>query len=163
MGIDIALGLFIAFLAWRGWRKGLIGEIVETIGVFVAVIATVRIYPRLEGMFGLTSPWSRIIIAAIVFVAIMIVLTLIGKGIRKLLEKASLGTIEKVLGLVFGIFKAGLIIAVLSAVLLRAGRDGQTIVSQSRVASINIQLFAWIGNFLPDEWEEKVDEALKTS
>jgi uncharacterized membrane protein required for colicin V production len=113
-------------------------------------------------MFGLTSPWSRIIIAALVFVAIMIVLTLIGKGIRKLMEKASLGTIEKLLGLAFGIFKAGLIIAVLTAVLLRAGHDGQTIIEQSLVARTNIQLFSWIANFLPDEWEAKVDEALQT-
>lgn len=162
MAIDIALGLFIAFLAWRGWRKGLIGELVETVGVVVAVIATVRLYPYIEGTLGLASPWSRIIVAAIIFVAIMIMLTLIGKGIRKLCENASLGTIEKFLGLAFGVFKAGLIIAVLSAVLLRGGRDGQLIVEQSLVARTDIQLFAWIGNFLPDEWEAKVDEALKT-
>lgn len=162
MTLDIILGIFIAFLAFRGWRKGLVGEVVETVGVFVAVLATVRLYPKLEDMFGLTSPWSRIIMAAIIFVAIMLILTLIGKGIRKLLEKASLGTVEKTLGLLFGAFKACLIVAVLSAVLLRAGDDGKRIVSESLVARTNIQLFAWIGNFLPDEWEAKLDEALKT-
>ncbi|MEW5873702.1 MAG: CvpA family protein [Candidatus Zixiibacteriota bacterium] len=160
MTLDIILGIFIAFLAIRGWRRGLIGEIVETIGVFAAVIATVRLYPKLEDMFGLTSPWSRIVIAAIVFVAIMLALTYIGKGIRKLLEKASLGTVEKSLGLLFGALKAGLIVAILSAVLLRAGDDGKKIVSESMVASANMRLFAWITNILPDEWEEKVDKAL---
>lgn len=162
MTLDIILGIFIIFFAWRGWRKGLVGEVIETVGVFVAIIVTVRFYPKIEDWFGLTSPWSRIIIAALVFVAIMVVLTLIGKGIRKLLEKASLGTVEKSLGLVFGLFKACLIVALLSAVLLRAGADGKKIVSDSLVARTNIQLFSWIGNFLPDEWEAKLDEALKT-
>lgn len=156
------LGLFLAFLAWRGWRRGLIGEVVETVGVFVAILVTVRLYPRVEDVIGLESPWSRIIIAALVFVAIMVVLTLIGKGIRKLLERASLGPIEKSLGLVFGLFKGCLIVAVLTAVLLRAGEDGKKVVSESLVARTNIQLFSWIGNFLPDEWEEKLDEALQT-
>jgi membrane protein required for colicin V production len=160
MTLNIILGIFIAFLAFRGWRKGLVGEIVETIGVFVAVLATVRVYPKLEDFFGLSSPWSRIFIAAIIFVGIMIVLTLIGKGLRTLLEKASLGTVEKTLGLLFGAIKAGLIIAVLSAVLLRAGADGKKIVSESLVARANIRMFAWITNILPDEWEQKVDAVL---
>ena len=160
MALNIVLGIFLAFLAVRGWRKGLIGEIVETVGVFVAVLATVRVYPKLEDLFGLESPWGRIFVAAIIFIGIMIVLTLIGKGLRALLEKASLGTAEKTLGFLFGAFKAGLIIAILSAVLLRAGDDGKKIVSSSLLSRANIRVFAWVTNILPDEWEEKVDKAL---
>lgn len=160
MTLNIILGIFIAFLAIRGWRKGLIGEIVETAGVFVAVLATVRVYPKLEDLFGLESPWGRIFVAAIIFIGIMIVLTLIGKGLRALMEKASLGTAEKTLGFLFGAIKAGLIIAVLSAVLLRAGADGKKIVSESLLTRTNMRVFAWITNVLPDEWGDKVDAAL---
>lgn len=160
MTLNIILGIFIAFLAIRGWRKGLIGEIVATAGVFVAVLATVRVYPKLEDLFGLESPWGRIFVAAIIFIGIMIVLTLIGKGLRALMEKASLGTAEKTLGFLFGAIKAGLIIAVLSAVLLRAGADGKKIVSESLLTRTNMRVFAWITNVLPDEWGDKVDAAL---
>ncbi|HWO56636.1 MAG TPA: CvpA family protein [bacterium] len=160
MTLDIILGIVIVFFAWRGWRKGLIGEVVETVGVVVAILVTARLYPKLEDALGLTSPWSWIVIAAVIFVAIMIILTLLGKGLRKLLEKASLGPVEKTLGLLFGAFKAGLIFAVLSAVLLRAGDDGKKIVSDSLVARSNLKLFAWVTTLLPEEWEKKVDSVL---
>jgi membrane protein required for colicin V production len=160
MTIDIILTIFIAFLAYRGWRRGLIGEIVETVGVFVSIFAAWRFYPELEELLGLTSPWSRIVAAAAMFIVVMVVLTLIGKGLRELIKKAKLGTVFKALGLLFGALKAGLVIAALSAVLLRAGTFGENIVFESVVARNNLHVFAWISPLLPDEWEARVDAAL---
>jgi uncharacterized membrane protein required for colicin V production len=81
--------------------------------------------------------------------------------LRALIQKAHLGIVLKVLGLVFGLLKAGLIIAVLSAILLRAGSPGQSIVMNSVVARNNLVVYAWIANILPDEWEGRVDAALR--
>jgi membrane protein required for colicin V production len=160
MTIDIVLTIFIAFLAYRGWRKGLVGEIVETVGVFVSIVATLRFYPKLEELLGLTSAWSRVVVAAVMFIVVMIVLGIIGHVLRSLITKVHLGKVEKLLGMLFGAFKAGLVIAALSAVLLRAGTYGQNIVSESVVAHNNLHVFAWIANVLPDEWGAKVDAAL---
>ncbi len=160
MTIDIVLTVFIAFLAYRGWRKGLIGEIVETVGVFVSIVATLRYYPELEELLGLSSAWSRVVAAAVIFIAVMIVLGIIGHVLRSLITKAHLGTVEKLLGMLFGAFKAGLVIAALSAILLRVGTYGQNVVFDSVVARNNLHVFAWIANVLPEEWEAKVDAAL---
>ena len=91
---------------------------------------------------------------------VLVVLTLIGKGLRELIKKAKLGTVFKALGFVFGALKAGLVIAALSAVLLRAGTFGENIVFESVVARNNLHVFAWMSSILPDEWEARVDAAL---
>ena len=162
MGIDIAIALLAVFLAIRGWRRGLTGEIVETIGVIVAVLLTVRIYPKLEGLLNLSSAWGRLVAAALVFLALMLVFTMVGKGLHKLFEKLSLGPVEKTLGLLFGLFKAGVIVAVLCAVLLRAGGDGKAIIDKSMLATLDLKLFSWVANFLPGDWQGKVNDALST-
>jgi uncharacterized membrane protein required for colicin V production len=94
------------------------------------------------------------------FIVVMVALTYIGKGLRALITKAKLRTVFKALGLLFGAFKAGLVIAALSAVLLWLGSRGQSIVFESVIARNNLHVFAWISNILPDEWEAKVDAAL---
>ncbi len=160
MGIDIAIALLAVFLAIRGWRRGLTGEIVETIGVIVAVLLTVRVYPKLEGLLNLESAWGRLVAAALVFLGLMLLFTMVGKGLHKLFEKLSLGPVEKMLGLLFGLFKAGVIVAVLCAVILRAGSDGKAIIDKSMLASIDLKLFSWVANFLPGDWQSKVNDAL---
>lgn len=162
MFLNIAIAILVVWLGIRGWRRGLVGEIIETIGVIAALLATVRLYPMLEDALGLASTWGRIIAAALIFLAIMLILTLIGKGLRKLFEHLSLRPFEKTLGMIFGAAKAGLISAVLCAVLLRAGPQGKEMIENSILARTNLVLFSWVANFLPDEWEKKVDDALST-
>jgi membrane protein required for colicin V production len=160
MVLDLILFLFVAILGYLGWRRGLLGEIVEVAGVFIAVVVIFRIFPVIESVLGLSAIWSRILVAAIVFLGVFVGLKLAARGLRTLIQKAHLGVVLQLLGLVFGVLKAGLIIAVLSAVLLRAGTPGQSIVMNSVVARNNLVVFAWIANILPDEWEARVDAAL---
>lgn len=160
MLFNLILLVLILFLAIRGWRRGLVGEVVETVGLFVSILVVVRLYPTLEGLFGVESIWSAILLAVGALVVVMIVLHFLVRAVHSLLKKAKLGVVEKVLGLLFGLFKAGLIIAVVCAVLLRLGTAGRTAVSESVVARSTIQVFAWISAVLPDEWESTVDKAL---
>jgi len=160
MMLNLILGVLILFLAGRGWRRGLIGEVVETVGLFVSILVVVRFYPELEALFGVHTIWSAIILAIGSLFVAMIVLHFIVRAVHSLLKKAKLGVIEKVLGMLLGLLKAGLIVAVVCAVLLRLGSVGQTAISQSVVARSTIQAFAWISTVLPDEWAAKVDSAL---
>ncbi len=160
MMLNLIFGIVILFLAGRGWRRGLIGEIVETVGLFGSILIVVRMWPAMEEMFGVHTIWSAILLAIGSLFVAMIILHFIVRAIHSILKKAKLGVVEKVLGLILGLLKAGLIISVVCAVLLRLGSVGQKAVSQSVVARTTIQAFAWISTVLPDEWEAKVDSAL---
>ena len=105
-----------------GISKGLVEQLVSLASLFVGVWAAFRfstvIAEWLNGFLQLDQKIVNIAAFALTVILAVLLLTLLGKLITKTLKLAALGWANRLLGLVFALLKAALIIGLLIFVLL---------------------------------------------
>ena len=116
--LDIILLVCFIPAVWQGISKGLIRQVVGLAGLFLSVWIANRLYvPFGETVIrqfeSINVKVAQVIAFLLVFFASMLVCGLIGALLTKIIKFASLGLINRLFGVIFGIFKAALILALL--------------------------------------------------
>ncbi|GAB1857841.1 CvpA family protein [Flavobacteriaceae bacterium MHTCC 0001] len=115
--IDIILGALLLFGLIRGLMKGLFVEIASLgaliAGVYGAIHFSNFAADALMDKVSWDEKYVNIVAFAITFVIIVLAIALAGKALTKLADFAALGTLNKVLGAIFGVLKIGLILSVI--------------------------------------------------
>ena len=113
--IDIIIVILFLLASFKGFRRGLIKELVSLLsliaGVYIASNFSVYFEKHLIKNFPKTEEFTTIISFVLVFLIVFFSLKLAGILINKLAKSFQLGLINKILGLLFGSLKAILIIA----------------------------------------------------
>ena len=113
--IDIIIVILVLIAAYKGFFNGLIKELISLIalitGVYIASHFSVYIEKQLNYNFPKIEEFNTIISFALVFLIIYLSLKSAGIIIHKFVKIIQLNLINKILGLVFGITKAVLIIS----------------------------------------------------
>lgn len=112
----IILVCFIPALI-AGLSKGFISQIVSilsiVIGVWVAFHFSELLCPYIsEYIPGLTPTILHVTAFAAVFLLVAVILTLIGTLIRKMIKLVLLGWLDRLLGVVFALFKTAIIVGI---------------------------------------------------
>ena len=113
---DILILVILGYSLVRGLFRGLVKEISSVIGVFGGFYAAYTYFKVLAGMLsGLIKDVSYLNILSflIIFCGVLIVVSVLGVIIKYLLNITFLGWVDRIGGVVFGIAKGILIIAVL--------------------------------------------------
>ncbi len=161
--IDLFLAAFLLFLGIRGFKRGFVSEVVETVGVFAAALVSFRLLPTVGGWLGVTEGASlgkQVAVCIGLFITIMIVMTLLARLVHRLFEAIHLGPLDHLLGGLLGLVKGGLIIAAVAWALAWVSKDGRAMVESSPIARIDLYSYQWISHFLPEGWEDRVRKAI---
>ena len=115
--VDVFIGVILLLGFYNGFRKGLIVELTSLLGLILGIFGAYYI-SKYHGLYiGQWLDWKdeylRITTFLVSFILIIIVVSLIGKGITKLMDLVALGTINQILGGVFGLLKFAVLISVL--------------------------------------------------
>lgn len=121
MWIDVLILIIVVASFATGLMRGLIGELVSTFSVIVACVVA-RLYASEVGMWvedawTLPEPFAEAVGYALVFVAITLLIELIGRFLRSLVRAVHLTWLNRLLGGVFGFIK-GAILAMVFVFLL---------------------------------------------
>lgn len=103
----ILVGLVVS-IAWGAWR-GLVREVISVAAWVLAFLGANYFGSPLAGAMpeSIPTPELRVLIAFVaVFIAILAVCTLLGQYLRKLVKVAGLGELDHVLGGLFGVARA---------------------------------------------------------
>jgi len=116
--IDIAFGFFILFLAIRGLIRGLIKEVFGLAalvgGILISDIAGKHLGAAIYKHLTVSSPVAYVSAFFIVFIVVYLVFLLIGYILSSFAKAIELGWLDRTLGLLFGAFKALLLVGVVA-------------------------------------------------
>lgn len=128
-GIDIFIGILIAFGIFRGFQKGLIQELASVVALIFGLIGAFA-FSDLTKVYLLNwlkweDEYLQIAAFILTFLGIVICITLIGKLLTKFMQAIALGGINRIFGSVFGGLKMLLIVVLLMLIFkaLNAGTD----------------------------------------
>lgn len=114
--IDFVIIALLVFGLIQGFIDGLIIEIAElaalVLGIWGAIHFSWWTADKLAGWFDMQSSWTGVVSFALTFIAIVIVVYLVGKLLDSVLKAVSLGFAIKTLGAAFGVLKTALILSV---------------------------------------------------
>jgi membrane protein required for colicin V production len=127
---DIGVIVFLLlFGAWGLWR-GLIREIMSLTGFIAAFVLAAHGYPYVAQLLAdtITTEWLRQALSvALIFIAVMLVATVISHVLRIFLHAIGLSLLDRLLGGVFGALK---VILVVSGLLIATGSWAPTFTKQ---------------------------------
>lgn len=100
--IELLCLVILLYGAWRGWRNGLVKEVVSFVGIFLGFIIAYHYYKQSEvGVLGFLLIW----------IGVPLVLGIAAWLITKLLDKIIvIGTTNRLLGAVAGFLKFAFLI-----------------------------------------------------
>jgi membrane protein required for colicin V production len=119
--IDIIIIAALGLAMVMGFINGLVKEVASLAALILGIWGAIRFSSftaeKLYDYFDMTGKYVGIISFLITFGVIVILIHFIGLLVDKLVDAVALGFLNKLLGIVFGLFKAVLIISVILVVL----------------------------------------------
>ena len=118
--LDIFITCFLVFGFFRGYSKGLVIELSSIIGLILGVYGSIKFSDFTFLFFSKNFPeiiesinenYIKIASFVFTFLLIIVLISIIGKGLTKLLKMIFLGFINKLLGGFFGAFKFTLLLS----------------------------------------------------
>lgn len=114
--LDILIGLPLLWAIYKGFTKGLIIEVATLLALILGIYGAIHFSDFtaefIQQKFDYDSQYMGYIAFAITFLLIVVVLNILGKILNSLIEAVALGVINRLLGVVFGLFKGVIILSI---------------------------------------------------
>lgn len=134
---DTTILIILGYCLIRGFFRGLVKEISSIIGVLAGFYAGYTYYPGLAGSFSAwisNSAYANILAFMLIFCGVFIAISILGVIIKYLMNIIFLGWIDRLSGLIFGLFKGVLIVSILMVILTAFLPKGNSLIRESLMA-----------------------------
>jgi len=115
--IDFIIIILLVFGLMRGYSEGLVKELASLLALIVGIWGAIKFSSftaaKLYDYFDMTGKFVGIIAFLLTFIAIVILIHFIGILVDKFVDSISLGFLNRLLGVFFGVFKTALILSVI--------------------------------------------------
>jgi membrane protein required for colicin V production len=111
--VDVVVLVVVAFSGMLGLLKGLVREVLGVVAWAGAGIAGVTFFPQVQGIArrSIANPDIADPVAfGVVFLAVLIVLSLIARTLGGAARRSALGGLDRTLGLLFGLARGALVV-----------------------------------------------------
>lgn len=156
--VDIALTVIILIGAFSGYREGFLMELFSFAAILLGVLGAFKLMGYamilLADEFNINKTVLPYVAFALVFIAILIAVRLVGKILKVSIDKTFLGQIDQVAGAGLGLLKAVFLLSVSLWILDALDFElPEKWTSNSwllpRIESFAPQVTVWIGDYVP--------------
>ena len=162
--LDFIIIFMLLLFAVGGIKRGLVWELLTTIGLILGVIATyiyrlqlIELVVRFVGP-GWQQQWAAGLLFLAFFLLIYIGFTAIGHKLHKAIEKTAFKWPDRILGIIAGVAKGAMVIAflVLSAESMDSTGDIRTYFDQSKLIRWGKQTAYSLSHWEAEEYRKRV-------
>ncbi len=174
--LDIILCIPLAWGLYKGFRKGLVLQIVTLFSLLGAIWVAVNfsdfITHFIQQKFGWKGRYLPVISFVSLFIAVLAGVYAIGKLLERSVDEADLGPINKMAGAFFGFFKFALIISIVIFMVDAVGNSFPALSTEDKTESLLYKPLALVapavipglrGSRVGDMWKGKPAEPVKTA
>ena len=119
--LDIVIAIILFLFGWKGWRKGLIIEVVTLLafgaGIYGAMHFSDFTAAHMQDFLEINPNYLNTVAFVLTFIILVVLVNIIGRLVSKVIKSLNLGFFDKLGGFVFGIIKGVLLCSVLLLVL----------------------------------------------
>jgi membrane protein required for colicin V production len=119
--IDLIIIVLLILAFFKGFTDGFVKEVASLLALILGIWGAIRFSSftadKLYDWFDMTGQYVGIISFLVTFIVIVIVIHFIGTLADKMIDAVSLGFLNKILGMVFGVLKSVLILSVFFTIL----------------------------------------------
>lgn len=158
--LDIILVIPLLWGGYHGFRKGIVREVSTLFALFLGIYGALNFATHLESFFSsfeIDKAFVPLISFAVVFLAIVVFVNILGRILDRLTKMVALGPFTKLLGAAFGLTKYLVIISAILYFFNPIERELKIIQKQDKTESLLYRPISSIfPHLLPDEQERKM-------
>jgi membrane protein required for colicin V production len=156
--IDIALVIFVILGAVKGYKDGFLMELFSLVGIILGILGGFKLMGvaliYLSSQFDIDEKVLPYVAFAVIFIAIVVVVTLLGRSLKLYIDKSFLGRVDQAAGALLGLFKTAFLLSVALWLLNsfhfefpEKWSDDSKILP--KIAAIAPEVAAWVGTLFP--------------
>jgi membrane protein required for colicin V production len=152
--LDIVIIFVAVLLGILGLRQGIVKTVFSIAGLIGGIVLAGRYYGGLAALLSPSGATSANIAAyIIILLATLIVASLIGALVAKLVHLTMLGGVDRLVGCILGVVIGFLLCAAVLAIVGKYYPDTEAVISQSAIAKFLMERFPLLLALLPDEFD----------
>jgi len=158
-GLDLVIIIIVTASVIYSLFRGLVREVFSLLAIILGFIAAIRLY---QVPAGILLRWidnsviAHLLSFVLTFVAVSILISLIGRLLRKFVKFARFESADRFLGAVFGLLKGVFVVTVLILVLILFLPPAHRVLTQSQLSPYFLTLGEISLSMIPGEIKESV-------
>ncbi len=156
--LDVTIIIILGASVIYSIIKGFIRDAFSLLAVILGIVAALLFYPAGARMLAglITNPQiANIVSFALIFLAVSIVVSLLGMLVSKMIKTADLSFYDRVAGGAFGLLKGYILVAVLVIVVTTLFPAS---IRTSKIAPYIVRSIRVVTDILPADYQRKIEE-----
>ena len=159
--LDLGIVIVLFLVGLRGYYRGLLQEISVVVGLVVGLVFAAHYYLRLARLISQwiqTPLYGRVLSFLLILVLAYWLIRIAGNLLHRFLSFIYLGSLDRILGGAFGIFKGAIILGFLLTIIMISVPKDSKLLQESVAAPYLKVMYNQVLVLLPAEFKQQVKE-----